>query len=1436
MCYNKLDKDGDFMALETDRLKIKLIQETDQVSAKAWNDVIEDIDKKVAPQSHVGDRSHFELWEKNKSYTDGDIIRYGALRSNQYAICLSGGQSDTTEPTNNVTGSEINVGTARFKIVTLDKGTVEEFKINVWTSGTYYKSGSFVIYGDAIYKCKVNHVSDNVFSTDKDKWIELFSSIRAWKKNTYYAVGDTVLNGTDIVMCKTEHTSTVTYDEDKWEYVGNFALLEDWEKQKDYKKGQIIIFEKELYRAKEAHKSSDTFAKTKWEKVTRSGGIADWEADKSYSKDDVVYYAKNIYRALGDTKDTNFIPSSWERITDNIKFWDNAKNKPYLTGDTAVVHNTLVTVGNIGTSDLNSNTKPLNASIAEFDTSAIKYPVGTVVRKDDSIYQKIKDDKETDYTTFDEAVTQGSWKKISNNQITSFENKPYKAGEMVYHEGSIYVAKVDTGGAQVTDTSKWESLGGSGESTVNEWKPNTKYKDNQLVTFQGILLKAKSHDSQTDIDFTKFDVVFAGIKLHEKDKEYGKDSVIKTQDGSLYFALQNVPKNKDIEDSGFWKRISVQTNIKDWESDKQYLIGDIVTRNKDFYRAISDTKNATFDITNWEKLVNGDFGEWKQNTDYAVEQPIAINNLLVKATVNHNSGTQIPINNYKVMYASIPQWNRATYYPAGTLVWDIDGAFYYSITNVKDKDITPTDWVKMGSLNDWSSGNQYFAKDVVWYKNDLYRAKVDSSDSQFDVSKWEKLTQNGTIKIGTYTAGKNYEVGEVIKLASANTFYYVMHDFTATTEQNDIGVTPNLFPLVVINDFDGRAYGQNDIVRYNGKLYRARGLIAANSIFDPSQWYILNYSRAIRPWEKNTAYEQDSIINIYNIGYHTLADIRTGEELGGEFGAVEPQYASIAEWKEGAYYKQGVTVVSEGIAYRCITEHKSVHGGAGYTDVGGFLTKFPTGVVKTVNSYGERNDNLGTGFELPIDTREVIDHIAITASGNYVTNNLKITVTSGGKDIVVFESSGNDKFPSKIDIRRHITKVKVETDILPTYWYGGGRINDFQVRYKNPYWEKISEPDEIIIPEFAEPDPNHDISVAYNIGNIVKHNDSIYMCKKNCTNFNGITSDCWTLLVGTKQTETAPTVIKTYIKGATYKSGEFVYYDKALYRAKADITTTTDTPQETEFDKIGGGSTTTQQQTRIEDWSSAKDYKANDLVFYQGSLYRTISDISKSPTFQAQWNYVNGSAFIKNYTSGIAYSPNEVVIKDGIVYRAKQNTATTFNETEWDAIVKPATIDEWHANTPYIKGAVVTYNGNLWKAIEAFTSISDFNQDKWENLSGGGSGSVAGWKQVTKLNAPAGTKVTIKFKETLNFCFPPIDVLQLQAGTTNVIMNSYTFDVGDGGRFEYDENKVKFDGTVHCNTAINIPMTSPTTLGSGFMCMSDEIDLNDYNSVEGVYT
>ena len=1311
------------MADRTRKLDLLRINSEWQFAEESLNRFIDDADDKLVGISHVQDKSHWTLWKKNTNYTVGDIVRYPNLRSSQYAYCTVAGQTDTVEPSNNVTGSIFASGTAKFQVLDIATGTSQDGLIATWLSGAYYKRGDVVYYGDAIYRCTRPHDA-TTFEDNKDNWQEVFASIRNWKKKTFYNVGDSVL--VDFVA----------------------------------------------YKCKKAHTSGETFDDINWERINDVG--ADFVPDRQYYTGDIVKYAGNLYRAKRNSKRA-FDLSDWDKLTDVIKFWDDNRNEPYVDGDTAVVHNTLVSVENIGTSDLGSNTKPLNASIATYDTNAIKYPVGTVVENKGVIYKKIANDLESDFTSFTNAVTAGSWAKISNNQLTEYDNsKTYVEGDIVFAEGAIYKAKKGGSGHKPPDDEYWESLISASEALIKDWKPSTKYKKDQAVAYNGYILRTKiGHTSTTNINMANFEILYAGVSKHDRTKEYKKDSVVRTDDGNIYFAIKDTEANKPIDDTTLWQKVTPVANIKDWESNKQYLVDDVVTRNKDIYRAISDTKNATFDITNWEKLVNGDFGEWKQNTDYTTGQPITINKLMVKSLANHNSGSTTPQDKYEVMYASIPQWSRSAYYPAGTLVRDTDGAFYYSITNVKDKDITPTDWVKMGSLNDWSSGNQYFAKDVVWYKNDLYRAKVDSSDSQFDISKWEKLTQNGTIKVGTYTTGKNYEVGEVIKLASADTFYYVKNDFTATTEQNDIGDTPNLTPLVAILDFDGRAYGFRDVVRYNGKLYRAKGIIKAKAEFKPEEWDILNYSQAIRDWDKKTYYEKDSIVNIYDIGYQVKQDFTSADAFGGEFSVVKPVYTSIAEWKEGAHYKEGVTVVSEGKLYKCKTTHKSVHGGAGYVDTidKWFMTNYPSGIGLLVGRGpgGMDWNNTPVMVEMPINNVMVYDIVFRYWQIFGAFSHFKvIKVNSNNSEEEIYDGILPPDKPLKIYDR--IKKIKLDIGQASGSAYGI-LLHDVIPTYKNPNWELIG--DVTRIPDWQK-------YKKYDETDVVIHDGKLYRCKKDHEGEADFKDENWEPITSGSSSPSTPSV----------------------------------------------------QQTRIEDWSSTKDYKANDLVFYRGSLYRTVSDIAKAPTFQSQWNYVNGSAFIKNYTSGISYSLNEVVLKDGIVYRAKQNTATTFNETEWDAIVKPATIDEWHANTPYIKGAVVTYNGNLWKAKEAFTSISDFNQDKWENLSGGGGGSVAGWKQVTKLNAPAGTKVTIKFKETLNFCFPPIGVLQLQPGTVGMVMNVYTFDAGDGSKFKYD--KVTFDSVVRPNTYHKINSTAQTALGSGYVTVSDYVNPEDYPMIEDV--
>ena len=1318
------------MADRTRKLDLLRINSEWYFAEESLNRFIDDADDKLVGISHVQDKSHWTLWKKNTNYTVGDIVRYPNLRSSQYAYCTVAGQTDTVEPSNNVTGSIFTSGTAKFQVLDIATGTSQDGLIATWLSGAYYKRGDVVYYGDAIYRCTRPHDA-TTFEANKDNWQEVFASIRNWKKKTFYNVGDSVL--VDFVV----------------------------------------------YKCKKAHTSGETFDDINWERINDVG--ADFVPDRQYYTGDIVKYAGNLYRAKRNSKRA-FDLSDWDKITDVIKFWDDNRNEPYVNGDTAVVHNTLVSVENIGTSDLGSNTKPLNASIATYDTNAIKYPVGTVVENKGVIYKKMANDLESDFTSFTNAVTAGSWAKISNNQLTEYDNsKTYVEGDVVFAEGAIYKAKKGGSGHKPPDDEYWESLISASEALIKDWKPSTKYKKDQAVAYNGYILRTKiGHTSTTNINMANFEILYAGVSKHDRTKEYKKDSVVRTDDGNIYFAIKDIEVNKPIDDTTLWQKVTPVANIKDWEQNKQYSVNDIVTKNKDIYRAKSDSKDTTFDITKWEKLVNGDFGEWKPNTDYAVEQPIAIEDLLVKSSVAHNSGASVQEDKYHVMYASIPQWKKDSYYPVGSVVRHTDGGFYYSIANVRGKDLTSDYWRRMGSLNNWVADTQYYSGDVVWYKNDLYRAKEDVKETTFSINKWEKLTQNGTIKVGTYTVGNNYEVGEVVKLATANTFYYVMHNFTATSEHVDIGGTPNLFPLVVINDFDGRAYSQNDIVRYNGKLYRARGLIAANSVFDQTQWDILNYSQAIRPWKENTIYEKDSLITIYDVSYQVKEDFDTGTVFGSEFNHVDPQYASIAEWKEGANYKKGVTVVSEGKLYKCIETHKSVNGAAGGIDIcNRFRSEHPDGigVVNTAGYQSNLGDDVidlyvGGGTVYTLNFVVVISHPDWTHYQHFRV----IKVGIDNVETEVYDGTYPPEKPLKIydKVKKFIIKQEGRYAGYNNFGvYAGGSsiiIYDIQARYKNDNWMLVGDMTKI---------ENWQKYKKYEKDAVVVHDGNIYRCKKDHEDEVEFKDENWESIT----------------------SGS-------------------------------GSSTSSVQQTRIEDWSSNKDYKANDLVFYQGSLYRTVSDISKSPTFQAQWGYVNGSAFIKDYHSGISYSLNEVVIKDGIVYRAKQNTATTFNETEWDAIVKPATIDEWHANTPYIKGAVVTYNGNLWKAKEAFTSISDFNQDKWENLSGGGSGSVAGWKQVTKLNAPEGTKVTIKFKETLNFCFPPIGVLQLQPGTAGMVMNVYTFDAGDGSKFKYD--KVTFDSVVRPNTYHKINSTAQTALGSGYVSVSDYVNPEDYSMIEDV--
>lgn len=313
------------MALETDKLKLHLIQPHEKFADDAFNAVIEDIDKKVVGIDHVQDKSHWELWQKNKAYSRSDIIRYKTLKSNQYALCIENGTSDATEPTINTLGAIIDVGTAKFQILDIVKGTSEDGILSIWLSGAHYERGILVYYGKAIYRCLQPH-DTTTFELDKAKWQEVYASIRPFLPQTYYYKSDTVIQGNMIYQCIVAHTSGSNMDAGNWVLIGGVGGVSDFEPNTKYQKNQLVFQDGIIYRAKAEFTSTATFNIANWQPLTeKPWKILPWLANKEYKANEMVVKDNLIYMANTDHSSPTFNESQWIKLS--------AKEKEILLED-----------------------------------------------------------------------------------------------------------------------------------------------------------------------------------------------------------------------------------------------------------------------------------------------------------------------------------------------------------------------------------------------------------------------------------------------------------------------------------------------------------------------------------------------------------------------------------------------------------------------------------------------------------------------------------------------------------------------------------------------------------------------------------------------------------------------------------------------------------------------------------------------------------------------------------------------------------------------------------------------------------------------------------------------------------------------------------------------------------------------------------------------
>lgn len=330
----------------TPKLNLLRVQENWQFGDDSFNKFIDDADDKLLGVAHEDSTAHWFTWQPDTVYNVGDVVRIANSKSHQYYQCTKAGTSGSITPTNNVTGSVVNDNDVQWLIKSLSD---EEYgaAIKIWLAGNRYIKGDAVIYGTALYRCKVTHDS-STWANDYIRWQEIFASIRAFYPNIYYFAGDTVIRDNLIWYCLTAHMSAASWtpaEKTNWLCLNDGRIL-DWKPSTTYTAGDIIISDNIMYRCIADHTSDSTsFSNDRVSKWTLfhdpNATIRNWSAGKYYQANQMVMYGGVLYRCNNAHTSTTFNAdiANWDIVFANIPIWE--AGQAYKIGATVINDNKL---------------------------------------------------------------------------------------------------------------------------------------------------------------------------------------------------------------------------------------------------------------------------------------------------------------------------------------------------------------------------------------------------------------------------------------------------------------------------------------------------------------------------------------------------------------------------------------------------------------------------------------------------------------------------------------------------------------------------------------------------------------------------------------------------------------------------------------------------------------------------------------------------------------------------------------------------------------------------------------------------------------------------------------------------------------------------------------------------------------------------------------
>ena len=277
--------------------------------------------------------------------------------------------------------------------------------------------------------------------------------------------------------------------------------------------------------------------------------------------------------------------------------------------------------------------------------------------------------------------------------------------------------------------------------------------------------------------------------------------------------------------------------------------------------------------------------------------------------------------------------------------------------------------IRFNWKGEWAGGTDYIVDDMISYKGFTYVCLRTHSSATFvndlagtDVTpakpKWKKQSE-GKVWTGDWTTSTEYAVGNLVKYGASIYECTEGHTSAATFSSGTDGLVADIgkWKTVAVSSADWKynwtpntLYRINDLVRYNGKVYKATAqhVSAANTALgleaNQSDWAVLADSDTWKAnWAIGTRYRVNDIVKYGGIVYkcitgHTSADNETlgleEDQSKWEVQLDGREYVTrtladdtiSGEWQTDYRYKKNDIVRRGGNLMICLTGHTSGEG------------------------------------------------------------------------------------------------------------------------------------------------------------------------------------------------------------------------------------------------------------------------------------------------------------------------------------------------------------------------------------------------------------------------------------------------------------------------------------------------------------------------------